>query len=100
MKDGVNIASKAVAITIAQHRKRARLKQRELAEMIGITPASLASIENGYQRISIDVIFSIAEALKVSVYDLIPEKKKPKYKIEFVRPKGVIFHEKSIVKVS
>jgi transcriptional regulator with XRE-family HTH domain len=50
---------------IAARRKDLRLKQVEVAALIGLTRASLANIEKGRQKVMLHQIYRIAEALRV-----------------------------------
>jgi len=58
---------------IAERRKKAGLKQEDLAKAIGLARASLANVENGRQRIMVHQLFLMVEALKLqSITDLVP----------------------------
>lgn len=46
--------------------------QIDLAAEIGLTRTSIVNIESGRQRLPIHVLYAIAEALAVSVRDLLP----------------------------
>jgi transcriptional regulator with XRE-family HTH domain len=60
---------------IAARRKDLRLKQVEVAALIGLTRASLANIEKGRQKVMLHQIYRIAEALRVeSILDLVPRR--------------------------
>ena len=56
-------------------RKQLGLTQVELAEKISVTRASIANIETGRQRPTLDTFYSIAEALDCEPWDLVPNKK-------------------------
>ena len=51
---------------IREKRKEHKLSQRELAEMVHISPSHLSDIENGKKKIGIDILMRITEALQVS----------------------------------
>lgn len=53
-------------------RSKCRLTQEDLAEQIGLARTSVANIEQGRQRIALDTLFAIAQALKVNARDLLP----------------------------
>lgn len=57
---------------IAQARKRLRLTQKELGNMIERSRASVANIEAGKQPVQIQMIFELADQLQVTPFDLIP----------------------------
>ena len=44
-------------------RKRKRIRQKQLAQMVGITPGALTNFEKGRRRISLDWLQKIADAL-------------------------------------
>ena len=48
------------------------MNQAEIAQAIGLTRASIANIETGRQRIPLHHLYSLARALKVDVYALLP----------------------------
>lgn len=59
---------------VAERRKELKLNQAEVAERIGLSRASLASLETGRQRIMVHQLFALANALKLdSILDLVPE---------------------------
>ncbi|MGB0065764.1 MAG: helix-turn-helix transcriptional regulator [Terracidiphilus sp.] len=57
---------------VAEARRRAGLTQRELAQQIKMSRASVANIEAGKQPVQIQMIFELAERLHVQPADLIP----------------------------
>lgn len=52
-------------------RKRAGLKQKDLAKIIGVTESRISQYENGSQRPRVDTIQKIADGLKISPFDLL-----------------------------
>ena len=52
-------------------RKRANLTQEKLAEKTGLSVVFLSLLENGWRAASIDSLLKIAEALGVSLEDLV-----------------------------
>ena len=61
-----------VGLLLQLARKRRRLKQSDLAEMIGVPRATYASIESGRQRVHLDVVWRAAVVLNVPFSSLIP----------------------------
>lgn len=62
-----------VGAGLAARRKELRLKQSEVADMIGLTRASLANIESGRQKIMLHQLYRLATALKAeSIIELVP----------------------------
>ncbi|MFM2278738.1 MAG: hypothetical protein RLZZ444_969 [Pseudomonadota bacterium] len=57
--------------TIRQTRKQLKLTLRELGERSGLTVSQLSKLENGKQRISVDVALKIAGVLRVPVTSLL-----------------------------
>lgn len=62
---------KAIGKRIKIARIKAELTQECLAETIGLSPTHLSNIETGTTRVSLTAIVNIANALAVSVDDLI-----------------------------
>ncbi|MFH0299150.1 helix-turn-helix transcriptional regulator [Bradyrhizobium sp. 31Argb] len=62
-----------IGANLAARRRELRLKQAEVASMIGLTRASLANIETGRQKLMLHQIYRLAQALQVeSIIDLVP----------------------------
>lgn len=57
--------------TIRQTRKKLKLTLRELGDQSGLTVSQLSKLENGKQRISVDVALKIAGVLRVPVTSLL-----------------------------
>lgn len=51
------------------------MTQKELAELIGVPAGTLSHIEKGTRQPSIDMLYAIADALSVSVINLVLEEK-------------------------
>lgn len=62
---------KAIGKRIKIARIKADLTQEKLAEMIELSPTHLSNIETGTTRVSLSTIVSLANALSVSVDDLL-----------------------------
>lgn len=61
---------KKLGLNIAYYRKELGLSQMQLADRIDISRTHMSRIENNDCAVSFDVIFSIANALNVSVAKL------------------------------
>jgi transcriptional regulator with XRE-family HTH domain len=61
----------AVGIRIKIARIKAGITQSSLAEQINITPAHMSNIETGNAKLSLQTLISIANALSVSVDELL-----------------------------
>lgn len=61
---------KKLGLNIAYYRKERGLSQMQLADKIEISRTHMSRIENNDCAVSLDVIFSISDALNVSVEKL------------------------------
>lgn len=57
-------------LNIVYYRKRERLTQLELAELVDVDRSHISAIELGKVGVSFDVIFKLCEVLKVSPKEL------------------------------
>lgn len=57
---------------IAKARKKSKLKQEDLATMIGRSRASIANIERGKQTPPLFVFWVIADKLQIDIKDILP----------------------------
>lgn len=62
---------KAIGKRIKIARIKADLTQERLAELVGISPTHMSNIETGTTRVSLTAIVSLANALSVTVDDLL-----------------------------
>lgn len=62
----MNPKLKEVGSRVQQARKKLKLSQAELAEMVQISTSHLSDIENGKTNIGLDIFISLTEALQVS----------------------------------
>lgn len=62
---------KAIGKRIKNARIKADLTQERLAEMVEISPTHMSNIETGTTRVSLTAIVSLANALSVTVDDLL-----------------------------
>ena len=60
----------ALGLNIAFYRRKCRLTQEELAEMVGIERNHMSNIELARTGASLDVVFRIADALEIPVCNL------------------------------
>jgi transcriptional regulator with XRE-family HTH domain len=76
MPDGLRIPMREmyrnVGESIRKHRKKAKISQEALADLVGHTRTSITNIEAGRQRIPLDLVFRLASALKIDARDLLP----------------------------
>ena len=74
MKDKLRHADKLMLLgnKIAYYRRKNKLSQEQLAELIGISRVHMSHIEapNVVQAFSINVLFDIAEQLNIDVMEL------------------------------
>lgn len=62
---------KAIGKRIKIARIKAELTQERLAEIVGVSPSHMSNIETGTTRVSLTAIVTIANALSVTVDDLL-----------------------------
>ena len=59
-----------LGLNVAYYRRRNKLTQEQLAELVGIDRTHMGNIELARSGASLDVIFRIADALEILVYKL------------------------------
>ena len=59
-----------LVLNVAYYRRRNKLTQEQLAELVGIDRTHMGNIELARSGASLDVIFRIADALEIPVYKL------------------------------
>ena len=59
-----------LGLNVAYYRRRNKLTQEQLAELVGIDRTHMGNIELARSGASLDVIFQIADALEIPVYKL------------------------------
>ncbi len=64
---------KSIGIKISEYRLKRNLTQEQLANKVGISYSYLTQIEapNVVKKMSLEVLFDIADALKIDVKDLL-----------------------------
>ena len=65
---------KCLGENIAFYRRRKKLTQEKLAEIVDVNNVHISHIETGDRSASLDLIFAIAEALNVEPYKLFQNK--------------------------
>jgi len=72
-----SLSSKTLASNIKKHRQKSGLSQDQLARKAGIPYSTFLKIESGYTpNPSIQTVVNIAEALSVSIDELVGRKTK------------------------
>ena len=64
---------KRLGATIKAQRRALGLTQQQLANQLGTSRASLASVETGRQRVLVHQLYELASQLNISVHELLPE---------------------------
>ena len=59
-----------LGLNVAYYRRRNKLTQEQLAELVGIDRTHMGNIELARSGASLDVIFRIADALEIPVHKL------------------------------
>ena len=59
-----------LGLNVAYYRRRNKLTQEQLAELVGIDRTHMGNIELARSGASLDEIFRIADALEIPVYKL------------------------------
>ena len=64
---------KSIGIKISEYRLKRKLTQEELANKVGISYSYLTQIEapNVVKKMSLEVLFDIADALEIDIKDLL-----------------------------
>jgi len=70
----IDINTKNVLERIRQELDRQGLKDKELAALLGRSAPGFSLIMAGQRRITVDVLYAIAEKLNVDVHSLLPSK--------------------------
>lgn len=70
MKDEFKDLYQQFGLNVVYYRKKKRLSQTQLAEMVDIHRTYVSSIELGKVSVSFDILFKLAEVLEVPVSKL------------------------------
>lgn len=62
---------KVIGPNVRRYREKAGLTQNELAELVGVTPASISKVECGKKAVKLKTLYDIAEALHVGMNALV-----------------------------
>lgn len=57
---------------LAQRRMEARMSQRDVADALGLSRASIANIERGRQSVSLHMVYLIADVLERELAEMLP----------------------------
>ena len=71
-KRNINLVNRLenIGLNIRKYRKQMKLSQVELAVEVGIDRAYLSEIENGRTNPSVNVLYALADALKIEIEKL------------------------------
>ena len=70
MRDQYQVLYEKFGLNVVYYRKRKKLTQLQLAELVDIDRSHISAIELGKVGVSFDVVFRLAEVLEVSPKDL------------------------------
>ncbi len=70
MKDEYEVFYREFGLNVVYYRKRERLTQFQLAELVDVDRSHISAIELGKVGVSFDVIFKLCEVLNVRPKDL------------------------------
>ncbi len=87
--------SRKIALKINVFLKENKIKQKELAEMLSVSPQQVSKIIKGRENLTLETIAKIEDCLHISLLDL----DKPQ-KIQIVNFSGAMNYEKSTYKSS
>lgn len=63
----------AVGFRLLEARKRRKLEQKEIAELLGISQSAYSRLENGHSIATLYQLARIAKKLEIKVFNLIPD---------------------------
>ena len=70
MKQEYKALYEKFCLNVVYYRKRKRLTQLQLAELVGIDRSHISAIELGNVGVSLDVIFRLCEVLEITPKEL------------------------------
>lgn len=62
----------AIGMAVREARQDRQMTQEQVAQAVGLTRTSIVNIEAGRQRLTIDTLYDIADALKIQAVSLMP----------------------------
>mgnify|MGYP003544329386 CR=1 FL=1 len=68
----IDVRDVSLGVVIAARRNELKLKQQELADLIGVSRTTLANMETGRQSIPIERVRPLATALELEVGAFLP----------------------------
>lgn len=72
---------------LAARRQNLKKSQKEIADKVGLSRASIANIESGRQGVLLHQVFALADALEMqSVAEILPIKRSPRMEEEMTVP--------------
>ena len=71
MKQEYKALYEKFGLNVVYHRKRKRLTQLQLAELVDIDRSHISAIELGNVGVSLDVIFRLCEVLEITPKELL-----------------------------
>lgn len=85
IREVIGMGEKYIGKRIQQFRKAKGLTQEELAEMIGITPNYLSTLERGVYNIKNDLLIKIMNSLEITANDIFCDVMTSGYKVRASR---------------
>ena len=70
MKAEYKVSYEKFGLNIVYYRKRKRLTQQQLAELVDVDRSHISAIELGKVGVSLDVIFKLSETLEITPKEL------------------------------
>ena len=62
----------AIGMAVREARQDRQMTQEQVAQAVGLTRTSIVNIEAGRQRLTIDTLYDIADALSIQAVSLMP----------------------------
>jgi len=75
MEDNFDKIKRILAMNIISLRKQRKLSQEKLAELCGLHRTYIGAVERAERNVTLKTLFTISNALDVSIASLITEKK-------------------------
>lgn len=58
---------KSIAQTLREAREQRQLSLRDLADLCGVSAASISRLENGFENVTLDLMRSLTDALQLDI---------------------------------